>query len=258
MNSRTSKLTAFNTLFFKEILRFWRVSLQTVGAPVLSALLYLLIFSHIMQRHGEIYPGISYASFLIPGLVIMSVLQNAFANTSSSLIQSKISGNLIFLLLSPLSHIEIFAAYVSAAVVRGVCVGIGVWIATLWFAPLHLAYPIWIILFAMLGAALLGTLGLIAGIWAEKFDQIAAFQNFIIMPATFLAGVFYSTHTLPEIWQILSRVNPFFYIVDGFRYGFLGSSDIDPVYSLTIILGSFSALSLLALFMLKSGYKLRH
>lgn len=258
MNSHTSKLTAFNTLFFKEILRFWRVSLQTVGAPVLSALLYLLIFSHIMQKHGEIYLGISYASFLIPGLIIMSVLQNAFANTSSSLIQSKISGNLIFLLLSPLSHIEIFTAYVSAAVVRGVCVGIGVWVATIWFIPLHLSYPIWIALFAIFGAALLGTLGLIAGIWAEKFDQIAAFQNFIIMPATFLAGVFYSTHTLPEIWQILSRVNPFFYIVDGFRYGFLGSSDIDPVHSLAIILGSFSALSMLALFMLKSGYKLRY
>jgi ABC-2 type transport system permease protein len=258
VNLRTSKLIALHTLFFKEILRFWRVSLQTVGAPVLSALLYLLIFSHVMQKHGEIYPGISYIAFLIPGLIIMSVLQNAFANTSSSLIQSKITGNLIFLLLSPLSHIEIFIAYISAAVVRGVCVGLGVWLATLWFTPLHLSSPIWIGLFAIFGSALLAALGLIAGIWAEKFDQIAAFQNFIIMPATFLAGVFYSTHNLPEIWQILSHVNPFFYIVDGFRYGFLGSSDIDPMYSLTIILGSFVALSMLALSMLKSGYKLRH
>ncbi|MGF6468100.1 ABC-2 type transport system permease protein [Paraburkholderia youngii] len=253
-----SGYSGFGTLFYKELLRFWKVSFQTVLAPVITALLYLTIFGHALRGHVEVYPGVEYTSFLIPGLVMMSVLQNAFANSSSSLIQSKITGNLVFVLLPPLSHYEMFAAYVLAAVARGLCVGFGVFIVTIWFVPLAFTAPLYIIVFAMFGAAILGTLGLIAGIWAEKFDQLAAFQNFLIMPLTFLSGVFYSTHTLPPGWREVSRLNPFFYMIDGFRYGFFGVSDIDPLASLAIVAGFFVVLAVVAMRMLATGYKLRH
>jgi ABC-2 type transport system permease protein len=201
---------------------------------------------------------VRYTAFLVPGLVMMSVLQNAFANSSSSLIQSKITGNLVFVLLPPLSHWELFGAYVLASVVRGVAVGTGVFAITAWFAKLSFVAPWWIAVFVLLGAGMLGTMGLIAGIWAEKFDQLAAFQNFIIMPATFLSGVFYSIHSLPPFWQAVSRFNPFFYMIDGFRYGFFGQSDVDPVTSFAIVSLFFLLLAAFAIRLLKSGYKLRH
>ncbi|WP_199544627.1 ABC transporter permease [Paraburkholderia kururiensis] len=251
-------MSGFRTLFYKEVLRFWKVSFQTVLAPVITALLYLTIFGHALRDHVQVYAGVEYTSFLIPGLVMMSVLQNAFANSSSSLIQSKITGNLVFVLLPPLSHWEMFGAYVLASVVRGLAVGAGVFVVTIWFIPVSFAAPLYIALFALLGSAILGTLGLIAGIWAEKFDQLAAFQNFLIMPLTFLSGVFYSTHSLPPVWREVSRLNPFFYMIDGFRYGFFGVSDIDPLASLAIVAGFFVALAVLAMRMLASGYKLRH
>jgi ABC-2 type transport system permease protein len=250
--------SGFSTLFYKELLRFWKVAFQTVLAPIITALLYLTIFGHALRGHVQVYPGVEYTSFLIPGLVMMSVLQNAFANSSSSLIQSKITGNLVFVLLPPLSHYEMFAAYVLAAVARGLAVGFGVFIVTIWFVSVSFSAPLYIILFAILGAAILGTLGLIAGIWAEKFDQLAAFQNFLIMPLTFLSGVFYSTHTLPPVWREVSRLNPFFYMIDGFRYGFFGVSDIDPLVSLAIVAGFFVVLAVVAMRMLATGYKLRH
>ncbi|HZZ13843.1 MAG TPA: ABC transporter permease [Paraburkholderia sp.] len=253
-----SGYSGFTTLFYKEILRFWKVSFQTVLAPVITALLYLTIFGHALRGHVQVYPGVEYTSFLIPGLVMMSVLQNAFANSSSSLIQSKITGNLVFVLLPPLSHYEMFGAYVLAAVARGLAVGFGVFIVTIWFVPVSFSAPLFIILFAIFGAAILGTLGLIAGIWAEKFDQLAAFQNFLIMPLTFLSGVFYSTHTLPPVWREVSRLNPFFYMIDGFRYGFFGMSDINPLVSLAIVAGFFVVLAAIAMRMLATGYKLRH
>ncbi|WP_144151123.1 ABC transporter permease [Paraburkholderia sp. BCC1885] len=253
-----SGFNGFRTLFYKEILRFWKVAFQTVLAPVITALLYLTIFGHALRGHVQVYPGVEYTSFLIPGLVMMSVLQNAFANSSSSLIQSKITGNLVFVLLPPLSHYEMYCAYVLASVVRGLAVGFGVFIVTIWFVPLSFSAPLMIVAFAVLGAGILGTLGLIAGIWAEKFDQLAAFQNFLIMPLTFLSGVFYSTHTLPPVWREVSRLNPFFYMIDGFRYGFFGVSDIDPLVSLGIVAGFFVVLAVVAMRMLASGYKLRH
>jgi ABC-2 type transport system permease protein len=251
-------MIGFRTLFYKEILRFWKVSFQTVLAPVITALLYLTIFGHALSGHVQVYPGVGYTSFLIPGLVMMSVLQNAFANSSSSLIQSKITGNLVFALLSPLSHWEMFGAYVLASLVRGLVVGAGVFIVTIWFVPVTFVSPLYILAFAVLGAAILGTLGLIAGIWAEKFDQLAAFQNFLIMPLTFLSGVFYSTHTLPGVWRDASRLNPFFYMIDGFRYGFFGASDVAPLHSLAIVAGFFIVIAVFAIRMLASGYKLRH
>jgi ABC-2 type transport system permease protein len=251
-------MIGFQTLFYKEILRFWKVATQTVAAPVLTAILYLLIFGHVLEDRVHVYPGVKYTSFLVPGLVMMSVLQNAFANSSSSLIQSKITGNLVFVLLPPLSHWEIFSAYVLAAMVRGIVVGTGVFVVTAWFAHMSFVAPWWIAIFALLGAAILGTTGLIAGIWAEKFDQLAAFQNFLIMPATFLSGVFYSVHSLPPFWQAVSHGNPFFYMIDGFRYGFFGQSDVNPLISCGVVIVFLLVLVSFALRLLKSGYKLRH
>ena len=250
--------SGFYALFYKEVKRFWRVSFQTVAAPVLTAILYLMIFGHVLEDHVKVYDAISYTAFLIPGLVMMSLLQNSFANTSSSLIQSKITGNLIFVLLAPLSHFEFFSAYVLAAMVRGVAVGAGVFLATCWFTDISFHQPLWILVFGLLSAALLATLGLIAGIWAEKFDQLAAFQNFFIMPATMLSGVFYSIHSLPPIWQTISHFNPFFYMIDGFRYGFFGISDVSPWFSLVIISVFFLGVAGLTLKLLSTGYKLRH
>ena len=251
-------MTGFQTLLYKEVLRFWKVAMQTITAPILTAMLYLLIFGQVLEEHVHVYPQVRYTAFLIPGLVMMSVLQNAFANSSSSLIQSKITGNLVFVLLPPLSHWDLFGAYVLASMVRGLVVGAGVFIITAWFAQLSFVAPWWIAIFALLGAAMLGTMGLIAGIWAEKFDQLAAFQNFLIMPATFLSGVFYSIHSLPPFWQSVSRFNPFFYMIDGFRYGFFGQSDVNPWTSFAIVSVFFALLAGFAIRLLKSGYKLRH
>ena len=251
-------MSGFGTLFYKEMLRFWKVAFQTVAAPVLTTLLYLLIFSHVMQGRAPVYGEVPYAAFLVPGLVMMAVLQNAFANSSSSLIQSKVTGNIIFVLLPPLSYWDFFAAYVLASVVRGMAVGAGVLLVSLGFVELAFAHPLWIIAFALAGSAILGTLGLIAGIWADKFDQVAAFQSFLIMPLTFLSGVFYSIHSLPAFWQGLSRFNPFFYMIDGFRYGFFGVSDIDPALSLGVALANLLAFTAITLALLKRGYKLRH
>ncbi len=248
------------TLFHKELLRFWKVAFQTIAAPILTALLYLLIFSHVLEGRVSMYGGrVGYTEFLVPGLVMMSVLQNAFANSSSSLIQSKISGNLIFVLLPPLSALDLFAAYVLGAIVRGVVVGTGVFAVTLLFAPslLALPHPLYAAAFALLGSAILATLGLIAGLAAEKFDQIAAFQNFIIVPLTFLSGVFYSIQSLPPIWQSISHLNPFFYMIDGFRFGFFGVSDVPPALSLAVVATAALLLSGLTLKLLASGWKLR-
>lgn len=250
-------MTGWQTLLYKEVLRFWKVSFQTVAAPVLTALLYLMIFGHVLEDHVKVYDTIRYTAFLVPGLVMMSVLQNAFANSSSSLIQSKIMGNLVFLLLTPLSHWAWFFAYVGSSIARGLVVGAGVFVVTVFFVPMHFAGPLWIVAFAILGAALLGTLGLIAGLWAEKFDQLAAFQNFIIMPMTFLSGVFYSIQSLPPFWQQVSHLNPFFYMIDGFRYGFFGQSDASPWLSLGIVGVALMLVGGLAVHLLRTGYKIR-
>jgi len=246
------------TLLYKEVLRFWKVSFQTVAAPVLTAILYLLIFGHVLEGRVTVFGSLGYTSFLIPGLVMMSVLQNAFANSSSSLIQSKITGNLVFLLVTPLSHWAWFLAYVGASVVRGIVVGSGVLLVTAWFAPLHLAAPGWVVFFTIAGATLMGALGLVAGLWAEKFDQIAAFQNFIIMPMTFLSGVFYSVQSLPPFWQAVSHLNPFFYMIDGFRHGFFGVSDVSPWISVAVVASSLALVCGVCLHLLRIGYKIRH
>ena len=251
-------MMGWQTLFYKEVLRFWKVGFQTVGAPVLTAVLYMLIFGHVLQGQAKVYGQVDYTAFLVPGLVMMSVLQNAFANSSSSLVQSKIMGSLVFVLLSPLSHWDWFWAYVGSSIVRGLLVGTGVFAVTVFFGRPGFASPLWIVLFAVLGATLLGALGLIAGLWSEKFDQMAVFQNFIIMPMTFLSGVFYSIHSLPPFWQAVSHLNPFFYMIDGFRYGFFGVSDVSPWLSLAIVGSATLVVSGIAVHLLKIGYKIRH
>jgi len=251
-------MSGFPTLLYKEVLRFWKVSTQTIGAPVLTAALFLFIFGHVLEGRVRMYDSVPYTAFLVPGLVMMSVLQNAFANTSSSLIQSKITGNIIFVLLPPLAYWEFFAAYVLAAVVRGMVVGTAVLLVTLPFVGAEFRHPLWILAFAFCGSAVLGALGMMAGIWAEKIDQVASFQNFLIMPLTFLSGVFYSIHSLPDFWQGLSHFNPFFYMIDGFRFGFFGVSDVHPVRSLAVVAAFLGVVSGLTLAMLRSGYKLRH
>lgn len=251
-------MTGFVTLLYKELLRFWKVALQTVAAPIVTALLYLLIFSHVLEEHVQVYPGVSYTAFLMPGLIMMSVLQNAFANASSSLIQSKITGNIVFVLLPPLSYGEFFLAYLLASMVRGLLVGLGVGLVGLVFTDLPLAQPVWILVFALMASAVFGCIGIIAGIWADKFDHLAGIQNFLIVPLTFLSGVFYSIHSLPTFWQTVSHWNPVFFMIDGFRHGFFGQSDVNPWTGLVVVLPCTLVLSLVTLLLLRRGYKLRH
>ena len=244
-------------LFYKEVLRFWKVGFQTVAAPVLTAMMYMLIFGHVLEGRVEVFDGVSYTAFLAPGLVMMSMLQNAFANSSSSLIQSKVMGNLIFILLTPLSHWAWFWAYVASSVVRGLAVGAGVMLVTSWYEQPHFERPLWILMFAALGCGLMGAMGIVAALWAEKFDQLAAFQNFVIVPMTFLSGVFYSIQSLPPLWQTVSHFNPFFYMIDGFRYGFFGHSDVTPWLSLSVVTTAFLIAGGVAERMLRTGYKVR-
>ena len=251
-------MIGFWTLFKKEILRFWKVLLQTVAAPILTALLYMLIFSHVLEAHVQVYPGVGYTAFLMPGLVMMSLLQNAFANSSSSLIQSKITGNILFVLLPPLSYMEFFLAYMLAALLRGLVIGVGVLLVGLFFTDLELRHPLWILAFALASGIVFACIGMVAGIWADKFDHLSGVQNFVIMPLTFLSGVFYSIHSLPAFWQGLSHFNPVFYMIDGFRYGFFGVADVNPWLGLAVVVPSALICSALTLWMLRSGYKLRY
>ena len=245
------------TLFHKEISRFVKVGVQTIFSPMITALLYLLIFSYVLKGRVDVFSGISYAQFLIPGLIMMSIIQNSFANSSSSLIQSKVSGNLIFPLLAPLSPVELFIAYTGASVVRGIVVGLAVYIVALLFIPVPVHSLTLIVLFGLLASTLMGTFGVIAGLWAEKFDQMSAFTNFIIIPMSFLSGVFYSVSSLPPFWQKVSHFNPFFYMIDGFRYGFFGDADVSPYFSFIFVAGVTLSLSAFTIYLLQVGYKVR-
>jgi ABC-2 type transport system permease protein len=250
-------LRGFYTLFYKELLRFTKVWLQTLGAPIVTSLLYLLVFAQVLEGRMQVFEGVSYSTFLIPGLMMMSLIQNAFANSSSSIIQSKVTGNIVFLLVAPLSSFELYMAFMLAGVARGFVVALGVLVVGMFFVDLPL-HSVWtLVIFGFLGAMMLSTLGIMAGIWAEKFDQLAGAQNFIILPLSFLSGVFYSINSLPELWQQLSRFNPFFYMIDGFRYGFFGVSDVPPLTSLAVLVLSSGVLATLTLVLFSSGYRLR-
>ncbi|PIU39082.1 MAG: metal-dependent hydrolase [Piscirickettsiaceae bacterium CG_4_9_14_3_um_filter_43_564] len=245
-------------LFMKEVRRFYSVAVQTIFAPVVASLLYLLIFGQVIEARMDVYTGLSYSQFIIPGLVMMTILQNAFSNTSSSLIQSKMHGNLTFVMLSPISPLELYLAFVSASIVRGLAVGLGVLVVGIWGFDIVWQSPMWILLFAVLSAAVMGGVGMTAGILADKYDHLAAFQNFIIIPLTFLSGVFYSIHALPEFWQVFSHFNPFFYMVDGFRFGFFNQSDVSVLFSLAITVLFLVAVTVINLILLYKGVKIRH
>lgn len=247
----------FYTLFDKEVRRFMKVAVQTLLTPIITVLLYLLVFSSVLSEHVQVYPNVSYIAFLVPGLLMMSVIQNAFANSSSSLFQSKMTGNIVFMLLAPISNAEFFFAFTAAAVVRGVLVGLGIWFATLYFVIIPIHSVLTVIVFAVLGSAALGAIGLVAALWAEKWDHVAAFQNFLILPLSFLSGTFYSINSLPPFWSEISRYNPFFYMIDGFRYGFLGVADTSIYLSLSITLLFLVTVSSFCLWLLQIGYKIR-
>jgi ABC-2 type transport system permease protein len=250
-------LMSLRAIVAKEVRRFWSVLGQTVTAPVITALLFLLVFSHVLEGRDSGYPGVAYTQFLVPGLMMMQVLQNAFANTSSSLAQSKIMGNIVFLLMAPLSARDLFIGYISAALLRSALVALAIFVVTWPFVQLPVAHPAALLAIMLLAAGSMGSLGIIAGVIANKFDHIAAFQNFLIMPLTFLSGVFYSVHGLPELWYQVSLFNPFFYMIDGFRYGFFGTADVSIWRSLGWSLGFFVASSGTAMAWLASGYRLR-
>jgi ABC-2 type transport system permease protein len=250
-------LRAPYTIFRKEVLRFKAVGLQTVVAPVVTALLYVIVFAQMLSRGASIQPGVDNLAFLVPGLAMMSLLQNAFSNSSSSLMQSKLNGNLVFVLLSPLSPFEIFAGFTAAAAVRGIVIG-GIIVALAApFVHLPVHDPAVVVAFAVLGGTLFGALGLIAALWATRFEELAGFQSFVVVPLSFLSGVFYRVDALPAPWRTISLMNPCFYLVDGFRHGFFGSSAAPPDRSLVLTLAALLLTSTVAVALLARGYKIR-
>ncbi len=245
------------TLFVKETRRFLRVKMQTIVAPALTAVLYLIVFRYAMG-HREV-PGlqVDYFTFLIPGLVMMSMLQNAFANTSSSMIMAKVMGVHIYLLMAPLSAFEVVLAHLAAAVVRAFVVA-GVLLAVLVpFADLPMAAPGLILLYGLAGSLIMGGLGLIGGMWSQKFDDMALVNNFVILPLTFLSGVFYSIEQLPPFWQQVNRLNPFFYLIDGFRAGFIGVGDTEPLAAVGVVMFAAAVVCLACWWLWRIGWRLK-
>lgn len=244
-------------LFYREVWRFLRVGVQTVAAPMITAVLYLMVFQHLLEGRLSVYEGVAYSAFLVPGIIMMSVIQNAFANPSSSIMQSKMMGNLVFMLMAPISSLEVFIAYVASSVVRAFMVALSIYAVAIFYTGISIAHPFMLLAVILATSAMMGAFGLLAGLWAEKIDQLAAFQNFVIMPFSFLSGVFYSVQTLPDFWRQLSLFNPFFYMIDAFRYAFLGVSDVAPGLSWLVIMTALLLVSSLTLWLLHKGYKIR-
>lgn len=247
----------FRTLYRREVMRFWKVGMQTLAAPVVTSLLYMMVF--VVAAHGARPPvhGYDYGAFVAPGLIMMSVLNNAFANSSSSLLQAKMNGLIGDFLTPPLSPVEHVAAFGLGAATRGVMVGAVTAAVIAPFSHLPVSHP-WAILYFGLGAALiLGLLGIMGGLWSEKFDNMAVVTNFIIMPMTFLSGTFYLVERLPEPFRTLSHYNPFFYLIDGFRYGFLGYAEGSVLAGAVMTAGLVVALTSICLWMFDTGYKIK-
>ena len=245
------------SLYIKEVSRFTNVFLQTITAPMVTTLLFVTVFSVAIDRGAGI-EGIPYITFLIPGLLMMSVLQNAFANTSSAYMTAKVTGSIVDLLFAPLDALEIFIAHTLAGITRGIFVFFStfllLYLIGITKVPEHV---IWAFVFLFLGAFALSSIGIIAGIWAEKFDQLSIISNFVVQPLAFLSGTFYSIDRLPELLKPIAYANPFFYVIDGFRYGFLGLSDISPFKSLFILFICNLCLGFSSWYILKTGYKLK-
>ncbi|RLL49764.1 metal-dependent hydrolase [Mariprofundus sp. EBB-1] len=234
----TMNLRGCMTLFKREVHRFLKVKMQTIVTPALTAILYLLIFRYAMGERQVPGLDVDYFTFLVPGLAMMAMMQNAFANTSSSMIMGKVMGMNIYLLMAPLSALEVVVAFLAAAVVRATVVAV-VFLSVLYpFVDISVMHLSIILLYGLCASIMMGGLGLIAGMWAKDFDNIAMVTNFVILPLTFLSGVFYSVKQLPEFWQQINNANPFFYLTDGFRYGFLGIGDTDPYASIMVVIGT--------------------
>jgi ABC-2 type transport system permease protein len=251
----------FWTLYSREVRRFFKVATQTVFAPVVTTLLFLAVFVLALGGAGggagRGAGGIPFAEFLTPGLIMMAMMQNAFANTSSSLVISKVQGNIVDVLMPPLSGGELTLAYALGGVTRGLVVGAVVSLAIWCFVPLHVVDPSAVIFYAIAASLLLSLLGVLAGIWAEKFDHMAAVTNFIVTPLSFLSGTFYSVDRLPEGWRFVAHLNPFFYMIDGFRYGFIGHADGQLAIGVAVLLGVNAALLLLCFHLIATGYRLK-
>ena len=247
----------FYTLLKKEVMRFWAVLAQTVTAPVITALLYLLVFAQAMQGRASAYPGIDYTQFLLPGLIMMTVIQNAFANTSSSITSAKVQGNIVDTLMPPLSAGEILAGYLAGALVRALIVAGAIGLGMALVIGQGIAHPAWALAFVVLGALLMGGLGLLGGIVAQKFDHMAAITNFIVTPLSFLSGTFYSVQALPEPFRTLAHWNPIFYLIDGARYGFAGVSDAPALRGLLVCGLAVALVLALAWRWLDRGYRMK-
>jgi ABC-2 type transport system permease protein len=248
---------ALKTLFIKEIRRFSKVWLQTVLSPLVTTSLYILVFGVALGSRLREISGVPYIQFVVPGLVMMTMVRDSFMNTSSSLFQSKINGTIIDILVAPLGAFEMLLAYVGAAMIRAVIVGSLVYLVALSFTWFPLHHIGWTVFFTVFVTATLALLGIVAALWAEKFDHLAIFPNFVLLPLAFLGGVFYSIDLLPEPWHTVSRFNPLLYMINGLRYGFLGVSDVPPVMSAGVVLLSFFVLLGVASALLRSGYNLR-
>ena len=245
------------TLYKKEVQRFMKVYTQTIIAPVITTMLYVIIFSLALGGLDRIVGDTPFVVFLMPGLIMMSMAQNAFANTSSSIMISKYDGSIVDILMPPLSAFELTFAKVMGGTTRGLVVGLSTGIAGYLFIDADIHSFTIIFIFSLLGSMMLSTLGVIGGIWAEKFDHIAALTNFIIMPLTFLSGTFYTVERLPEKWQLITHFNPFFYMIDGFRYGFIGRADSDISMGIIILLGVNASLLGLCWLLIVKGYKIK-
>lgn len=248
--------SGFPALLSKEIDRFKKIIFQTVAAPTMTTILFLVVFAQVLSDRVA-YGSIPYVKFLIPGLMMMSMMQNAYSNSASSFLQSKMSGNIVFILLPPISTYEMYFAYTLAGVARAILVGFVIWLCSLLYALIIPENILWLIVFAILCSATFAALGLLNGVVADKWDQLANFQTFLVMPMTFLSGVFYSIHSLPNFWQSVSYYNPVFYMIDGFRYAFFGVSDVSPWHSLIVVLVCFIIVSLVTIRIIQTGYKLR-
>ena len=239
----------------KEVRRFSKVATQTVAAPMVTTLLFLIIFTFAFDRPPV--AGVPFNDFLVPGLIMMAIVQNAFANTSSSILVAKVQGNIVDVLMPPLSALELTVAWTMGAVTRGILVGISAAVAMSFFADMHLHNPFFIVYHAIMGAVFMACLGIIGAVWADKFDHMAAVTNFVITPLTFLSGTFYTIDRLPEGLRFICNYNPFFYAIDGFRYGFLGQDSTQPLLGLSVTGLTAVAAVFTTYKMLKSGYKLK-
>ncbi|HEX6411085.1 MAG TPA: ABC transporter permease [Sphingomicrobium sp.] len=248
------------TLYIKEVRRFFKVQMQTVWAPAITTLLYLAIFTVALGRGGRTVMGVDFADFIAPGLIVMAMIQNAFANSSFSLLVGKMQGNIVDYLMPPLSTGELIAGLVGAAVTRAFLVGFAVWLAMMLWpgVSVSIQHPLWALWFGLMGALMLSFMGLITSLWADKFDHAAAVTNFLVTPLSLLSGTFYSVEQLAPAFQAVSHANPFFYVISGFRYGFLGVTDSPIVVGAIGLLVLNIALWALCYSLLKRGWKIKN